>query len=95
MNPVCRALHCIGTALVIGCFLAAVLFASSRWLFAMPIAGYAFAWLGHFAFEHNRPATFSYPVWSLRGDFRMFRLMLLGRMRPELARAQRLLDSRA
>ena len=60
---------------------------SPWWFLASPVAGYGFAWVGHFFFEKNRPATFTYPLWSLRGDFRMFRLMLLGRMAPELARA--------
>jgi hypothetical protein len=45
---------------------------------------------GHFGFEHNRPATFRHPWWSLRGDFRMYRLMWLGRMGPEIERARRL-----
>ena len=60
---------------------------SPRWLFLAPVAGYGFAWVGHFFFEKNRPATFTYPLWSLRADFRMYRLMLLRRMRQEIARA--------
>jgi hypothetical protein len=60
----------------------------SRWWFlAAPLAGYACAWTGHFVFEKNRPATFRYPAWSLRADFRMWWYMLTGRMNAEVARA--------
>jgi hypothetical protein len=51
------------------------------WLLALPLFGYAFAWLGHFAFERNRPATFKHPLYSLAGDFVMFRDMLTGRLK--------------
>src|SRR5712692_8067481 len=84
-HPVNRVLHVCGTTLVIA-GLAAALFASPLWLLAVPFAGYGFAWIGHFVFEKNQPATFSYPLWSLRGDFRMYRLTLLGRMTPEIER---------
>ena len=57
---------------------------------AAPLAGYGFAWVGHFFFEKNRPATFTYPLWSLRGDFRMFWLTLVGRMGTEIERARSL-----
>jgi hypothetical protein len=89
-----RWLHFTGTTLVL-CSLAAAVLVSPRWLLAAPLAGYGFAWLGHFGFEHNRPATFTYPWWSLRGDFRMYRLMWLGRMEQELARARQLFPSGA
>ena len=87
-DPTCRRLHFLGTTLVLLCVLAALLGRSPLWLIGCPIAGYAFAWLGHFVFEHNRPATFSYPLWSLRADFRMYRFMWTGRMPEELARAE-------
>jgi len=93
MNVVNRRLHFVGTALVWACLLAALLI-SPAWLAAAPVAGYGFAWVGHFFFEKNRPATFTYPLWSLRGDFRMFRLMLLGRMAPEVQRAAQLFPAR-
>ena len=43
------------------------------------VQGYAFAWVGHFFFERNRPATFKYPVFSLMGDWRMWWEILIGR----------------
>jgi hypothetical protein len=89
MEPTTRRLHVFGTTLVLGALAAAVLL-DPLWLLAAPLAGYSFAWAGHFFFEHNRPATFTYPLWSLRADFRMFRLTVLGRMGPELQRAREL-----
>ena len=86
LSATCRALNFVGTTLVWTTLALAVL-DRPRWLLATPLFGYGFAWIGHFFFERNRPATFRYPLWSLRGDFRMYRLMLLRRMRPEIARA--------
>jgi hypothetical protein len=87
--PLTRALHFAGTSLVLASAAAGVL-VSPWWFLAAPFAGYGFAWVGHFFCEKNRPATFTYPLWSLRGDFRMFWLTLLGRMSGELERARRL-----
>jgi hypothetical protein len=80
-------LHFSGTTLVLAC-LAATVVLSPYFLLAAPFAGYGFAWIGHFFVERNKPATFSYPLWSLRGDFRMYRLTLLGRMGPEIEKAE-------
>jgi hypothetical protein len=93
MEPITRRLHVLGTTLVLAALAAAVL-VDPLWFIAAPLFGYGFAWVGHFFFEHNRPATFTYPLWSLRGDFRMFRLTLLGRMGPELQRARELFPRR-
>jgi hypothetical protein len=86
-HPVNRGLHFSGTTLVLVC-LAATVVLSPFFLLAAPFAGYGFAWIGHFFVERNKPATFSYPLWSLRGDFRMYRLTLLGRMGPEIEKAE-------
>lgn len=81
--PACRALHFIGSTLAIAVIVAAILF--SPWLLlAVPLTGYGFAWFGHFAIEKNRPASFKYPLWSLIADWKMWALMLTGRMRQEV-----------
>jgi hypothetical protein len=85
-NPTCRHLHFVGTSLVWVCLVLGLVRAPV-WLIGCPLAGYAFAWLGHFVFAKNRPATFTYPLWSLRADFRMYFYTWLGRMPAELARA--------
>jgi hypothetical protein len=82
-----RALHYIGTTLVVLLALAALLSGNWLLLLAMPLAGYFFAWIAHFTVEKNRPATFTYPLWSLGADFKMWWLWLTGRLRPELDRA--------
>ena len=88
--PATRALHFAGTTMVLGVLAIAVARLSPWWALATPVLGYGPAWIGHFFFEKNRPATFTYPWWSLRGDFRMWRLMLMGKMGPEVERAMRL-----
>tara|TARA_B100000700_G_scaffold173608_1_gene191787 strand:+ start:152 stop:472 length:321 start_codon:yes stop_codon:yes gene_type:complete len=79
-NPVCRCLHFIGSLVVLAILGFAVFSGSYIWLWAMPVAGYGFAWVGHFFFEKNRPATFRHPVYSLIGDWVMFKDMLIGKV---------------
>ncbi|MEL4455954.1 DUF962 domain-containing protein [Lutimonas vermicola] len=79
-NKTCRSLHFIGTFLVfVLIFLALYLKLSVLWYF-VPLMGYGFAWVGHYYFEKNKPATFTYPFWSLVSDFRMFFDIVLGRI---------------
>src|SRR3954466_10130771 len=96
-RPITRALHFCGRSAAgvralpfwgrsagVGVGLTAVL--TQRWVLR-PLAvvqGYAWAWAGHFGFEKNRPATFKYPLWSLAGDWKMWALMLAGRMGGEV-----------
>jgi hypothetical protein len=68
----CRRLHFVGTAAVIALVLIFFFTGNPMILILLPILGYGFAWVGHFVFEKNRPATFKHPFYSLLGDFRMF-----------------------
>ena len=84
-QPRTRVLHAIGSVLAV--ILVGVAFAVNLWvLVAVPVVGYAFAWYGHFFVEHNKPATFGHPFYSLAADYRMLFLMMAGRMDQEVAR---------
>ena len=80
-NTVCRRLHFVGSSASLGCILAAIVRDNAWWLLAALVCGYAFAWVGHFFFEKNRPATFKYPLWSLMGDWRLFYETVTGQRR--------------
>ncbi|MDN4500920.1 DUF962 domain-containing protein [Alteromonadaceae bacterium BrNp21-10] len=84
-HPVCRRLHYIGSLLVIAVLVTAIVQAQWTLLWLLPIIGYGFAWLGHFVFEKNKPATFQYPFYSLAADWIMLKdalLSLLGFATP-------------
>lgn len=81
MDPTCRKLHVVGTTAALGLVAVSPLFPLA--LLAAPIVGYGLAWIGHFGFEKNRPATWGglkFAAWSLRSDFRMLRYTFTGRM---------------
>ena len=82
-----RRLHFVGTTIAMGCVAAAPFYPAA--LLAVPVAGYGFAWAGHYIFEKNKPATFRGKkeiLWSLRGDLRMWTKMLTGVMDAEIDR---------
>jgi hypothetical protein len=86
-KPATRGLHYLGTALSLGCVGALALSGNFWFLAAALVTGYGPAWISHYFIEHNRPATFQHPWWSLISDFRMFLLWLSFRLGPELTRA--------
>ena len=80
-KPATRVLHCLGTLTAIA-FVILVVVIGKWWLFPLALVpGYGLAWVGHFFIEKNRPATFTYPLWSFIGDWKMLGLMLTGRLR--------------
>jgi len=80
-NRTCRRLHFVGTTLGLAFLLHAFATLDFRWLLAGLVSGYAFAWVGHYFFEHNRPATFTYPFYSFMGDWVMWKDILTGRIK--------------
>ena len=83
-RPATRMLHVLGTGSALALLIAAAILGSLWLLAAAVVAGYAFAWISHFAVEGNRPATFRFPCWSLYSDARMALLWASGRLQPEL-----------
>lgn len=79
-NRTCRRLHFIGSSLVLAVIAWVAVSGNLLWLLALPVIGYGFAWVGHFGYEKNRPATFRHPLYSLMGDWVMFKDMLTGRI---------------
>jgi hypothetical protein len=80
-NKISRILHFIGTFLFFVVLIYLLLTKNFILLWILPVIGYGFAWLGHFFFEKNQPATFKYPFWSLISDFRLFFALLIGKQK--------------
>lgn len=83
-HPVCRSLHYIGSTLVIALLVFVLWSQQWRYLWLLPVIGYGFAWLGHFLFEHNKPATFQYPLYSLAADWVMLKDFLTGELNKKM-----------
>jgi hypothetical protein len=79
-NSTCRLLHFIGSWLVLSLIAYTVMTSRFALLWFIPVIGYGFAWVGHFFYEHNKPATFQYPFYSLLGDWIMFKDILIGKI---------------
>lgn len=71
-NRTCRRLHFFGTSLGLGCFIAAAAHARPSLILLGLLLGYGFAWIGHFVFEKNKPASFKQPLYSFMGDWKMW-----------------------
>ena len=79
-NSVCRRLHFVGSTLVLLLIVYVLITASWLALTLAPVVGYGCAWLGHYIFEKNQPATFTYPIYSLIGDWVMYKDILIGKI---------------
>jgi hypothetical protein len=86
-NVNCRRLHYLGSTLALLCLIAAIIFMMPWLILFALVAGYGPAWIAHFFVQKNRPATFTYPFWSLFSDFRMFFYWLAGKLPEELKKA--------
>ncbi len=83
----CRVAHYIGTSAGIVALVLLIATGNWWWLLVGLVSGYGPAWIGHYFFEKNRPATFQYPFWSFYSDFRMYFCFVSGRLGTELSRA--------
>ena len=86
--PLTRAVHYLGSTLGILALVLAVRTLNPIWILVGLVCGYGCAWAGHFFIEHNRPATFKYPLWSFMGDYHMYFLWLTGQLTKRRARAE-------
>ena len=80
-NRTCRRLHFVGTSLSLVWFILLIATGNAWWLLVGLATGYAFAWIGHYFFEHNRPATFTHPFYSFLGDWVMWKEILSGKIK--------------
>lgn len=80
-NRTCRRLHFAGSSLALLCLAALVATRNPWWLLAGLLCGYGFAWVGHFVFEKNKPASFKRPLYSFMGDWAMYKDIWTGKVK--------------
>ncbi len=86
--PATRWFHFVGTTIALLNLVMAVVYLAPWYVLSALFSGYFFAWVSHFFIEKNRPATFTYPLWSFIGDWKMWALMATGRIGAELTKLQ-------
>ena len=74
-----KLMHFIGTSISIYFLIKVILSFNFLFILYALLAGYGFAWIGHFFIEKNKPATFKYPFYSLKGDYKMYLEILQGK----------------
>ncbi len=80
-NRTCRRLHFLGSTLALACLAMLIVTGSWAWLLAGLLCGYGCAWIGHFVFEHNKPASFKRPLYSFMGDWVMYKDIWTGKIK--------------
>ncbi|MEQ1546483.1 DUF962 domain-containing protein [Methyloglobulus sp.] len=80
-NRTSRRLHFVSTTIALVLVIAVVVTQFWWLMLAALMQGYAFTWVGHFFFERNKPATFTYPWLSFLGDFRLWWEILTSKTR--------------
>jgi hypothetical protein len=84
-DPRNRTMHAAGTVLGLCALIVPLVIGHPWYALLWPVVSYAFAWIGHFLIEGNKPATFGHPFWSFISDFRMLGLMFTGRLKKRMA----------
>lgn len=79
-DQTCRRLHFAGSCLALLCLVMLIATRNPWWLLAGLLCGYGFAWVGHFVFEKNQPASFKQPLYSFMGDWKMFSQIVTGKI---------------
>ena len=91
----CRRLHYTGTTLLFVIIAVSIFTGNYAFMFLLPVVGYGFAWLGHYKFERNKPATFQYPLYSLASDFIMYYHFLTGQVGQKVEDAKKTIGAAA